>query len=387
MNPERAPRISPNEATSSFAPAFRASFDEVLRQHNLFVSKAALQPVLDAVPFSIVVLNHWRQIIYANAALLSLLGRTEIGDVLGKRFGDVLGCQHATHTPGGCGTTDFCRYCGGVHAMLRAIEVRRPDVQECRISRVPNGEALDLRVWSRPITVQGEAFVVFSFLDIASEKRKEVLERLFFHDIANTASGLSGLAELLPSAEPGRLAELAGMIHVFSRQLLDEINGQRELFLAESGSLPVHVEAVDVPGLVGRTIEAYRHYSIARDRRIEFSSDHGSPVIRTDRCLAGRIIGNMLKNAIEATQEGGAISVRCAGQNGAATVTISNPGHMPKHVQMQLFKRSFSTKGEGRGVGTYSMKLLGEHYLKGKVDFTSTPDEGTVFRLALPSIE
>mgnify|MGYP006293419399 CR=1 len=40
---------------------------------------------------------------------------------------------------------------------------------------------------------------------------------------------------------------------------------------------------------------------------------------------------------------------------------------------MLLFKRSFSTKGVGRGIGTYSMKLFGEKYLKGKVDFKNSP--------------
>jgi sensor histidine kinase regulating citrate/malate metabolism len=44
-----------------------------------------------------------------------------------------------------------------------------------------------------------------------------------------------------------------------------------------------------------------------------------------------------------------------------------------------LFRRSFSTKGRGRGIGTYSMKLLGEKYLKGRVWFTSSPNAGTTF--------
>lgn len=57
---------------------------------------------------------------------------------------------------------------------------------------------------------------------------------------------------------------------------------------------------------------------------------------------------------------------------------------MPQSVKDQIFNRSFSTKGAGRGVGTYSIKLLGERYLSGKVSFTSTPDEGTTFSIKLP---
>jgi sensor histidine kinase regulating citrate/malate metabolism len=54
-------------------------------------------------------------------------------------------------------------------------------------------------------------------------------------------------------------------------------------------------------------------------------------------------------------------------------------------VQLQIFQRSFSTKGEnGRGIGAYSVKLFGEGYLKGKVAFSSSDPEGTVFSLSLP---
>jgi len=53
-------------------------------------------------------------------------------------------------------------------------------------------------------------------------------------------------------------------------------------------------------------------------------------------------------------------------------------------VQLQVFNRSFSTKGTGRGLGTYSVKLLTERCLKGRVGFTSALGEGTVFQVTLP---
>jgi signal transduction histidine kinase len=57
---------------------------------------------------------------------------------------------------------------------------------------------------------------------------------------------------------------------------------------------------------------------------------------------------------------------------------------MPADVQLQMFHRSFSTKGKGRGTGTYSVKLLTEKYLQGRVAFTSTPASGTTFEVTLP---
>jgi sensor histidine kinase regulating citrate/malate metabolism len=54
-------------------------------------------------------------------------------------------------------------------------------------------------------------------------------------------------------------------------------------------------------------------------------------------------------------------------------------------VAKQIFQRSFTTKGElGRGVGTYSMRLLGGQYLGGHVHFTTSEEEGTEFSIRLP---
>jgi sensor histidine kinase regulating citrate/malate metabolism len=64
---------------------------------------------------------------------------------------------------------------------------------------------------------------------------------------------------------------------------------------------------------------------------------------------------------------------------------VNNPTFMPRDVQLQVFKRSFSTKGTGRGIGTYSMRLLASKYLGGEVDFTTSQAEGTTFRVQLNS--
>jgi signal transduction histidine kinase len=59
---------------------------------------------------------------------------------------------------------------------------------------------------------------------------------------------------------------------------------------------------------------------------------------------------------------------------------------MSEEVQHQLFQRSFSTKGvTGRGIGTYSVKLLTEAYLHGTVEFRSTVADGTTFIVRLPA--
>jgi sensor histidine kinase regulating citrate/malate metabolism len=105
----------------------------------------------------------------------------------------------------------------------------------------------------------------------------------------------------------------------------------------------------------------------------------------TDRRLLKRVLGNMLKNALEATPPHGTVKMSCEDDGDVVSFLVSNPAVIPNDVQLQVFQRSFSTKGEaGRGIGTYSMKLFGERYLGGEVDFVSREAEGTTFRLRLP---
>ena len=67
--------------------------------------------------------------------------------------------------------------------------------------------------------------------------------------------------------------------------------------------------------------------------------------------------------------------------------SVHNDAVMPPEVQMQVFQRSFSTKARlGRGIGTHSMRLFGERYLGGKVDFISREFAGTTFTLTLPKV-
>ncbi len=62
---------------------------------------------------------------------------------------------------------------------------------------------------------------------------------------------------------------------------------------------------------------------------------------------------------------------------------MKNAGVIPSDVQMQIFQRSFSTKGKGRGIGTYSIRLLTENYLKGKASFVSNNTDDTIFSIEL----
>jgi signal transduction histidine kinase len=303
------------------------------------------------------------------------------------RPGEALDCIHAEDMPAGCGTSQFCAECGAAKAMVKTIEKKEAAVEECRISRWNNGaeEALDLHVHTSVITLAGKQFTVFSIKDIAGEKRRKALERIFFHDILNLAGALDGLIGLLPEIDGPDLAEIEESLPIVSTQLINEINGQRQLLQAESGVLVADLQSHSLNKLLSTAGRLYVGHLITKDKTITVTPLETDRDILTDATLLIRSLGNLIKNALEASEAGDEVKVFADASEEEIRIHVWNNSVMTPSVQLQMFHRSFSTKApNGRGIGAYSVKLLIEHYLKGKVSFVSNEKEKTTFTIALP---
>lgn len=369
-----------------FAPPERACPEVLAEQHRKLASEALVTSLLDSFPEPVMVLNAERQIVLANDKLTSLLGRPEV-ELVGLRFGEAVDCIHGGDEPAGCGTTRFCRLCGAAKAMFKCAVQDLKQVEECNLSRrMPDGvTALDLRVWATPLAIGGEPFTIFAIRDVTDEKRRQVLERIFFHDLVNAAGGLRGILEIWPDAlaegEDGDLKELA--VDVVD-QIVEEIESQRDLAAAERGDLEVRPRPVDARVLLERLCALYGHHAVATGRQLAPPRVSGETRVVADEAILHRVLGNLIKNALEASLDGQVVTVSYCGDD-APVFAVHNPVAMPEAVQLQMFQRSFSTKpGAGRGVGSYSVRLLTERYLGGRVSFVSTPAAGTTFTVRLP---
>ncbi|HML20501.1 MAG TPA: PAS domain-containing sensor histidine kinase [Aggregatilinea sp.] len=372
------------ESETLFAPAERVRLELLNRQTAYFQSNNLLAPLLDAVPNVFVILNRQRQIVYANRALIRWVEANGPETLLGLRPGEALDCVHAFEEGNGCGTTEFCRTCGAVQAILTSLSGKET-VEECRITR-NDGTSLDLRVWAAPFYWSHDIFSLFAVQDVSNEKRREALERIFFHDVLNTASALVGFTDLLADEQGSELrdVDVKGVVFELAQQIVDQIQAQRQLAAAERGDLnPVWVP-VDPLDLLESTRRAYVESMIARNREIVIVASKTTPHFTSDRGLLDRVIGNMLKNALEACSPGQRVTLSCYADARRITFSVHNPNVMSREVQLQVFQRSFSTKGAGRGLGTYSMRLLTEQYLHGEIRFITSPDSGTTFYATYP---
>jgi putative PEP-CTERM system histidine kinase len=97
-----------------------------------------------------------------------------------------------------------------------------------------------------------------------------------------------------------------------------------------------------------------------------------------------RVIGHLVQNAFDASDENPRIVLRVAREGDDAVIEVSDRGRgmAPDFVRDRLFKPFQTTKAGGMGIGAYeSQQYVNE--LGGQILVASTPDEGTSVRVVL----
>jgi signal transduction histidine kinase len=340
---------------------------------------------LEAIPAALAILNARRQVIFSNPAFRELTGFTGVEELCGLRPGEALGCRNARR---GCGDTEACAFCGAREAITRTQETGETAVRECHLAGPGDvGMRRELLVRTTSFQIDAGRYVLLSLTDISHLRRRGALERIFFHDILNTASSLRVTLELLQRGDlpEERRSVLLDRASTVCDALEEEIQGQKIMVSAENGTLRAQRTLIDSRELALQVKRQAEGLQAAEGRAVLIAPFSESFPFVSDDALVKRILLNMLKNALEAAPAGAAVSIGTQRDaEGRAVLAVHNPGSMDRAVQLQVFRRCFTTKGEGRGLGTWGMKLLAEEYLGGRVEFSTDPEAGTSFYLVLP---
>ncbi|MFX1363771.1 MAG: ATP-binding protein [Promethearchaeota archaeon] len=374
------------ELDTYFAPAKRKSLEEIRKEVKEFF-KSYFEELLNSIPNMALIVNEERQVVFLNQTIIELLGLNNIEDAMGSRPGEIFKCIHSQDFIHGCGTGQNCRYCGAVNAVLKSLKTNKRTTYETRITSNFEGTLIsfDLNVTAQPFSLKGKKFVIVFLLDIGDQKRRELLETTFLHDLINLLTGIKGFIDIFPleglnTTQKEYFSKIKYSMQILTKEFL----AQRDLIAAEKNELIIEFSNYNSLEIIKSTVELMKYQTEVNGKEIELDHNSASVMFQTDSRLLSRILLNLLVNAKEANNTSKNVIIGCYVSNQSIVFWVKNSFVMIESVKSQIFQRSFSTKGPGRGIGTYSVKLLTERYLGGQVYFKSSKQEGTIFYVSLP---
>lgn len=361
------------------AEAEKASRKELESQARRSLDSPAVHFLFEAVSDFALLLNDNLEILGANHRLLDALGQRE-ESLLGLRFGEVFGCLYVPEAPNGL----HCRVCGAMRAVQGAQESGQSVDGDCHLTVDRDGriEGLDFRVRATPLRVGADDLTVFVFHDVGEKERHSVLCQTFFHDILNEIGGIRAWSDMIGKTDPGGASR---QIAVLAESLRDNVLTQQSLMAAEHGELVVIENEFDASELWSRLGLIFAQSQIASGKTVDLLPLPERATLVSDQVLVLRVLVNMLKNALEASEPGGTVAMWLEWAGNTPTFIVRNAGVIPEDRRPWIFEKSPFTRGpHPRGIGTHSIKLYGERYLRGKVSFTTDEQTGTHFFFSLP---
>lgn len=366
-----------------FAAAERSSKEQLASEIEVIEQSPVVNILMNCTGGFLAMLNEQRQVVAVNTSFLQYLGIDDPVSATGLRPGEVLHCVHAHEAPSGCGTTRYCTTCGAAIAMVACQADNKPIDRTCELV-IDNGKTLvDLvfAVRAFPLDLEGRSFILFFLRDVTRQQQQAALERTFFHDISNVLNGLLGASELL-RLRPGQ-RETAEIVYRHAVRLVKDVSLQKNLIASGEGDSKTSLVVVTSDQIIGELEDIFANHPEVQQK--ELLVTHPIPVLTftTDPVLYLRVASNMVTNALEATDPSGTVKVWLESSEGTIDFKVWNRQQIPEDVALRVFQKNFSTKGgEGRGIGAYAMKLVGETLMGGSVTFSSS-DEGTVFSFSL----
>lgn len=132
-----------------------------------------------------------------------------------------------------------------------------------------------------------------------------------------------------------------------------------------------------------------RNEAVKRQITLDWNAQEGLPKVVLDAEQIKQVLQNLLKNAIEATREGGRVRmearpVRGAGSVQQVQIEVSDSGAGIREEDLEkIFTPFFTTKDTGTGLGlAVAHRIIEDH--GGTMEVTSQVGRGTTFVITLP---
>ena len=309
--------------------------------------------------------------------------------------------RHAVLIVAGAGAVAIC----AVSLVALAYLIQRPMVElQEKIGLVSEGD-LDVAVsFSRRNDEIGDLGRNFNHMMEQLRESREEIERLHHtqisraehlatlgemaaglaHEIRNPLAGIAGVIEIigrdLPATSPARavVKDVRLEIAQIDRILTDLLETARPH--------PPHVSRGDLNTTVEHTVMLVRQQVLSRPIKIELERAPDLPEVEHDSDQIHQVLLNLLLNAVQAIDGGGAgtVRVRVGSRDDCASVLVSDTGRgIPPQNLSNIFRPFFTTKGNGTGLGlSLARRIVEEHH--GRIEVTSVVGKGSQFEVLLP---
>ena len=225
------------------------------------------------------------------------------------------------------------------------------------------------------------------------EHMRDDITRAMVHDLRNPLTAVSLSLTILGSElkvdADHRLSQILKGGQNSTERMLNLVNAILDISQLESGRMPVNLEAVSMSELIASTLTTQA--ALAEEKNIETHS-HIAPGILAwaDEGLIGRVLQNLVGNALKFTPQDGKILIIASEKSTTSEprlyVSVQNSGPpIPAELQERLFQK-FTTgrqKQRGSGLGLAFCRMALEAH--GEQIWLERSDEsGTIFTFTLP---
>jgi signal transduction histidine kinase len=180
-------------------------------------------------------------------------------------------------------------------------------------------------------------------------------------------------------------AELTELLEVLGSET-QRINRIVQQFLDFARPPRLALRPASLRDLVDTAAEALRAKAATRRITIESRAEHaGEAVVDPDQLR--QAVDNLLRNAVEASPEGGTVRITARLEGGEAVIEVRDEGPgIPADALPKIFDLYFTTKADGTGVGLAVTNQIVEAH-QGRIDVDSAPGRGTTMSIRIPAGE
>jgi signal transduction histidine kinase len=209
-------------------------------------------------------------------------------------------------------------------------------------------------------------FILVSYMALSSSRKAEQnqvwvgMSKETAHQLGTPTSSLAGWIEILQNKYP----EIP-----FNRELSLDVERLEKITerFSRIGSRP-SLKQENILKLIARIVEYLKSRSSSK---IIFNMDFNGNdkiLIPVNAPLFEWVIENISKNAIDAMEGSGQITIKVTGTEKNAYIDISDTGKgIPKSTYKKIFHPGFTTKQRGWGLGLSLAKRIIEEYHNGKI--------------------